>query len=896
MNGNLTSKLYFKSRTKQLINSIFIGMKPTPSRLTNSVAKAKMLLLAFLLSASISHVKAQSETLSSGAYIINMGITPQTINNGLKPYGLIYELVKDFGVHIKWVINDSKGMDGIDFTYNGINYRGGPFIIPAEYRTATVNNIISTWNGMGVVGTTTTSSITVPVSQTIRVMPRWTMDADNGAIAIGYLENAEIPTSSFNEKNPIDLDCCDDLFVMPHADPEWDTHGRLFSWNGAAETMINGETGCQGSIWLACHAGSAFMDMFNPDNKDQQTNFLVSKSGTATGGGPYEENALLLWDNHEDGTLPYSYAFASDPNMQFMGTIDAATQNGSEQIYIPIPGQNWNPNAKVAVWDADNTEGSASRKASIVVSGKSFDDLLRGRTMLEAAHDHDKNRKPSNIAAQRIFFNFSIFTANEKAVFPNVGSVPDQFVSGVGTPVSFTLPAGNNPLDYTITWLSNCGGSFSPTNTQNSTFTPPGNPTNCIISVEIVDACGRIVLENKSIEVVCDFTTTDTPTSPLCNGDSNGSIDIGTVGGLAPFSYDYGTGSGTGTNIPNLAAGTYNVTLTDAGNCISTFTTTLVNPPLLTVSSTKTDVLCSGQATGAINLTPSGGTPPYTYLWNDAVTTKNRSNIPAATYTVVVTDANNCIANSSVTITENPGMSLSVNISDVNCIGEVSGEIDLTVTGAQGVPTFNWSNGATSEDLTSIGDGSYTVTVTDASGCTIAGTYVVAEPATALSATATMTNVSCNGGSNGSIDLTPAGGTPNYTFSWSNLATTQNISGLAAGTYTVTVTDDNDCTFSLTKEITQPTQLSLSTSVTDATCPGDIDGVIDLSVSGGTPIYTYDWSNDGLEMPDDDPQDLIIGPGTYSVIVTDANGCTATASATIAATNANPVAPISIGN
>ena len=245
-----------------------------------NLIKNLIVLSILIISGASQNLIAQgNETFTSGAYIINMGNTPQTVNNGLKPYGLIYELVKDYDVPIKWIINESKGKDGIDFTYSGINFRGGPFIIPAIYRTAAVNNVISTWNGEGVVGTTTTSSITVPVAQTIRVMPRWTMDDQNGGIAIDYLENAGIPTSSFNEKDPQDLDCCDDLFVMPHADPEWGTHGRLFSWNGASGTMINGESGCQGSIWLACHAGSAFMDMFNPANKAQQTNFLVSKSG-----------------------------------------------------------------------------------------------------------------------------------------------------------------------------------------------------------------------------------------------------------------------------------------------------------------------------------------------------------------------------------------------------------------------------------------------------------------------------------------------------------------------------------------------------------------------------------------------------------------------------------------
>jgi hypothetical protein len=819
---------------------------------------------------------------------------------------MIYEIVRKYGVPVKWVINDSKGFDGTDFTYNGVNYKGGTFIIPAEFRNPTIDGIITSWEGQGVVGVTTTSAITVPVFLDIRVMPRWTMDAQNGGIAIGYLEEAGIPTDendpfvAFNEKDPLTLDCCDDIFVMPHADPEWETHSRLYSWNGEVDMFINGEEGCEGAIWLACHAGSALELMFNPADPTQQTNFLSQKTGVAQGGGPWAEpdNSLVIWGDHDGGTLPYTAQYPTDPIMQYMGTIDGGQESGSEQIYIPVAGGGWNPGAKVYVYEPNHPDASGTTLdlvAGKVISGRAFDDPERGRVMLEAAHTH-AGGDPENIAAQRVFFNFSILTANEKALIPDVTNTPDDYVAGEATPLSFEVPPGTNVNNLTIEWTSSCGGTFSPPNTQSTIFTPPPNPTNCVVKVEIIDQCGRVIVDAKQVEIVCEFAAVGTPNAPSCNGFSDGSIDITVADGLAPYTYDYGTGSVSGTTIPSLAAGTYNVTVNDSGGCETEFTTTLADPPVLTLSTTQTDVECFGQATGAINLTVSGGTTPYTYLWNDAVTTKNRSNIPAGTYTVDVTDANGCTDNTSVTITENPGMSLSSSITPADCVGEASGAIDLTVTGASGSPTFNWSNGASSEDLTNVLAGSYTVDVTDASGCTSSATYVVGEPAAALSATATMINVSCNGNSDGSIDLSPTGGTPPYSFLWSNAAIVDDIAGLAAGTYTVDITDDNGCTFTLSKDITEPAPLSLSTSVSNATCPSDSDGVIDLTVAGGTSPYTFDWSNDGLEPIDDDLEDLTEAPGTYSVVVTDANGCTATTSATIAADNTNPSAPTSIGN
>jgi hypothetical protein len=262
------------------------------------------LSLFFIL---IKNAQAATETIPSGAFIVNMGITPQTIGNGLKPYGLVYDLLRNYNIPIKWVIEPSKTKDGVDFIYNGVSYKGGAFIIPAEYRSATINARITYWQSLGVVGVTTTTSITVPVFTTLYAPPNWTLDKDNGSIAADFFVDAGIPptahggSSSNLWKLPAELDCCDDLFVMPHADPTWATHSNLYNWNLT----------CKGGIWLGCHAGSALEDMFNPANPTQQTNFLSEKIVTAFGTTNYFENALKLWSNHNDGTPHYAiYGYA----------------------------------------------------------------------------------------------------------------------------------------------------------------------------------------------------------------------------------------------------------------------------------------------------------------------------------------------------------------------------------------------------------------------------------------------------------------------------------------------------------------------------------------------------------------------------------------------------------
>lgn len=799
-------------------------------------------LLIVLLSFKKSDAQT-SVTVPTGSFIINMGVTPQTIGNALKPYGMMYDLVRFYGVTLYWSINSAKAKDGIDFSHNGIDYKGSAFVIPAEYRTPTVNARIAYWQGQGVVGATTVSSLTIPVFKAfnIRNVPRWTMDKQNGSLAVPYFVNAGIPPSAYggsssaNWKNPADLDCCDDLFVMPHADPIWSTHQRLLSWN----------LECKGGIWAACHAPSALENMVNPSNRATQANFLTQKdpAWTGTTGNYALSNSLVLWGSHADGTPPYTYnpSFDNDPVAQFIGSLDAATQNGSEQIYIPRQGivatpttyspsavARWNPTANIIVYDPTQLNvtnpnlTTLQNVATVVVYGRGFENPDRGYVMYEAGHSHSKASAPANIAAQRAFFNFGLLVANDRGVFPDVSAIPPSMTSGVPQVLTYTLPPGVDSNDYTTLWSSNCGGTFLPNATQKTvTFVPPVvyNPTTCVISVEITDPCGRAGTGGKSVIINgCSLTVSRTVTNVTCNGANNGQIVMNITGAPGPFTYSWtrvspaGSGSGSGNTISGLSPGTYNVTVTDGVACTTSFTQAITQPAVLSVTPTVNNYLCVGE-TGSITLAVSGGTAPYTYAW----------------------------------------------------------------TGPNGFT-------ASTRDISNLLSGNYSVTVTDLNGCQQVLNPTLTGPTDSLLIDSLIsTNITCFGFNNGTINGFISGGTPGYTYLWSDGNTNLNRTGLAPGNYTLTVTDANGCQADETVTISQPPRLLLSRTKVDPTCPPggdpplDTDGSIDLTVTGGVGPYTYAWTTmdgSGLVPTDEDQTGLTIG--TYTVVVTDANGCTAT--------------------
>ena len=362
-----------------------------------------------------------------------------------------------------------------------------------------------------------------------------------------------------------------------------------------------------------------------------------------------------------------------------------------------------------------------------------------------------------------------------------------------------------------------------------------------------------------------------TVTSPIVCNAGTGVITITGAGGTAPYT---GTGSFT------VVSGTYTYPIIDANGCTSSITITLNQPPVLTVSLTQTNVNCNGFATGSITANPVGGQGPYTYLWSNNQVTQTVSNLVAGSYSVVVTDNLGCTVNGNATITQ-PLAPILLQESHTNilCFGNNTGSIDLSVSGGTSPYSYSWSNSATSQDLQNLIAGTYIVTVTDANGCIATLSIPVTQPSIPLTVGYTTTNVSCFGLSDGSIDVTPLGGTGPFTYYWTTGLASQDLSNLPAGQYIVAITDANNCVTSTQITVSQPTA-PLSGTITQLpiTCFGANDGQLTANANGGTAPYSYTWSPSGQT----GSIASMLAPGTYIVSIIDANGCTAAATDVLA--------------
>ena len=370
-------------------------------------------------------------------------------------------------------------------------------------------------------------------------------------------------------------------------------------------------------------------------------------------------------------------------------------------------------------------------------------------------------------------------------------------------------------------------------------------------------------------------------TNVTCFGANNGSIQVA-GNGTPILSYTW-SNSLTGTTISNLAPNNYTVTVTDGIGCTANQTYTITQPTALTASASVTsnyngkDISCNGAADGSALVTFSGGTAPYIVSWSNGATTAAISNLGPGTYTATITDANGCVKTASVALIQPTVVVLSDTHVDINCFGQNTGSINLSVSGGTPGYTYSWSNSATTEDISSLIAGTYTVTVNDLNNCTKTRTVTITQPAAPLALTMSITLVACFGNSTGAIDLSVSGGTAPYTYLWSNNTTTQDLNNRPAGTYSVTVTDSKGCTQTLATTISQPpAPLSSTISATNIACFGNATGAIDLTPAGGTSPYTYLWSNTSTT------QDLSgRTPGTYNVTIKDANNCTSTNTATL---------------
>jgi gliding motility-associated-like protein len=460
------------------------------------------------------------------------------------------------------------------------------------------------------------------------------------------------------------------------------------------------------------------------------------------------------------------------------------------------------------------------------------------------------------------------------ALSGNIISQTDVLCYGDATgSVIINGKGGTSPYEYNID-----GGNFQLSATFNSLTAGVHN-----IIVRDKNLCTfslSVNIVQPGSPLVC---TVVSQTNVKCNGEKTGVVTVAGAGGTASYTYSLDGGSFRASGyFEKLGAGAHDVTVRDFNLCQYKVTVNITQPAYpLAVTTSHTDVLCMGGTTGTITALPSGGTSPYTYSWNTIpVQTSNQaSGLPAGSYTVTVNDNNGCVTSGAGTISQPTALSAALIVSSVSCNGGNDGSINLTVSNAASPISFLWNNGATTEDLDGITAGTYSVSITDAKGCTANASAVISEPE-ALAGSIDVVDAACFGENTGSCHLTISGGTLPYTFIWNNGAATKDINNLPAGNYSITVTDSHSCNIVINASVNQPSSALASsiTSSSDVTVYGGNDGSATVSGSGGTPPYQYSLNSGAYQA---NGTFISLSAGVYTLTVRDTGMCTSDVSVTI---------------
>jgi gliding motility-associated-like protein len=393
-------------------------------------------------------------------------------------------------------------------------------------------------------------------------------------------------------------------------------------------------------------------------------------------------------------------------------------------------------------------------------------------------------------------------------------------------------------------------------------------------------------------------------TNTSCSGSADASVDLGILGGSAPFTIAWSDGLGftaTSEDIANIPAGVYQVTVTDANGCTTGDLITLTSPQPLGLSAELSgtpgaNVTCAGSTDGSIDLDIVGGAAPYSTVWSNGANGTAPTGLGAGTYDVVVSDANGCTATATYTLQAPDSVSIIITASQhpggtaMACNDGTDGTLSATVSGGTPAYTYTWSgpDSFTSTDaaLSNLGIGAYTLIVTDQNGCTGTATSLLDAPEAIVIDVVTITynggyQIPCMGEASGQLSTSVSGGQGDFTYAWSGpggfVSTDADLSGSTAGTYQLVVTDGNGCTATSTTTLTEPDPLDLAITVSDAGggfqigCSGT-DGSIAVTVTGGTPQYAYSWTGP-LGFGSTESTISGLPAGTYHLTLTDANGC-----------------------
>ncbi len=839
------------------INQQLINTSPNVGQVTYTISSALSGCASSTVTVVINMPSAtfceNPGTFQAGSCIIDMGVKPQTYNNGLKPYGLLYQLVNVYRVPVYWAIKPDKAFsapwpksDPVDFTLDGRAYSGGAFIIPANFLSQ-VQSVINNWAAQGVVVRYASSSFSPPYFELITRIPRVVLDAANGALVeTGFYTKAGIPSDAYTKGGiPSAITNCDDIYVLPHAEPQnWTLAQRDSLWN-----FVNN----RGWFFSSCYAVSFIENLSGSGSR--RLNFLSN-------------NGLIPYNQHGNPTLPYAYStgpgaeaasIAADPFMQFVDTIDRAINNDGafEKIYVPSAA-GWRATTRAAIYKTNYTNNGITypSSAAILAYGRAFGDNNKGMVMYLSGHDFEGGVTESdNVAKARIYGSFLLRSGIGTRPTITPVSIPNTANSGQTISLQVSVPPSTSSI-ITYEWTSDQNGIFSAPQSTITNFTAPtvDVPTVCTIQFKVTDACGRVGLYCTAILINPTITNNYISTAQaICQGNIpaplNGTVSV--APGNATVSYLWLMSTTGITSGYTAAPGTNNqqnytpVALNQtswfirrvSANGVTVFSTpieiTVASGPEITVQpATATQGLCQGGA-GTFNpLTVSSSVASVTYQWY------------------------------SNTIASNTGGTL------------IAGATNPSYTPSISLPgTFYY--------YCQVSSPSGCPSVSDVSGAIsiISGLQITTQPSIA-------TQSICVGETNPLLTVAANGSSLQYQWYYNTSASNGTgsvlIPGATASTYLPSLVGSyyyhvrifSPSCNSLLKSNpsglftvnTRPTPgITNNSGTTVITCDTRI---ISLTATGGS---TYQWSNSlGANNAA-----TITAPGTYSVTVTSANGCSA---------------------
>ncbi len=476
---------------------------------------------------------------------------------------------------------------------------------------------------------------------------------------------------------------------------------------------------------------------------------------------------------------------------------------------------------------------------------------------------------------------------------PNVsginGTTNFTLTACAGAPITFTVNSADldSAQKVTMTWNNGIpGATFTSSGGARPTGTFSWTPTAANISAN--GHCFTITVKDDNCPyngsqtfafciTVVGIAATTTTTPANCNA-SDGSATIITIGGNAPFTYQWSSNGGNAPSANGLSAGTYTFSVTENNGCFFSDTVNVANGGSPgNATATTNPISCFGGVDGTATINGNGGKKPYSYQWSNGATTVTTTGLTQGLYQFSLTTNNGCVTTGSLALTQPAAVVPAISSSNnVLCTGGNTGSANISASGGTSPYNFLWSgNNATTAAVSGLAAGTYSVIVTDNNGCTVNTSVTITQPQQLVVATSNSNNVSCNGGNNGSVNVNTSGGIPPYAYVWSTGAgTSALLNNLPAGSYSVMVTDMNGCTAIAIASVSQPSVLfSNVLGVKNVNCFGGNDGNATITVNGGTAPYNYIWSTPS----GNNNMASSLSAGNYSVTVNDNNGCSTNA-------------------